>query len=199
MPLPPPTAQRARKHTRSITFEGFRRDDGLWDIEAHLVDVKDQDLNLRSGVRKAGVPVHDISVRVTIDNAMNVVDVVACADYTPFSGVCEQILPDYRQIIGLNLFKGFLKAVKNLFGDTRGCAHLSELLMAVPTAAFQTFAGEMKHSESEKKPFHLDRCHALATDSDVVRRFYPRWYRDPTPGQGPLPKACNPSSKEGAA
>ena len=199
MPLPPPNSQRARKHTRSITFEGFRRDDGLWDIEAHLVDVKDQDLNLRSGVRKAGVPVHDISVRVTIDSAMNVVDVVACADYTPYTGACEQILPDYRKIVGLNLFKGFLKAVKNLFGDTRGCAHLSELLMAVPTAAFQTFAGEMKHGESEKKPFHLDRCHALATNSDVVRRFYPRWYHDQSPGQGALPKTSKPNSEEGAA
>lgn len=199
MPLHPAAVGRTRKHTRSITFEGFRRDDGLWDIEARLVDVKDQDLNLRSGVRKAGEPVHDISVRVTIDSAMNVIDVVACADYTPFMGVCEQILPDYRQIIGLNLFKGFLKSIKHLFGDTRGCAHLSELLMAVPTAAFQTFAGEMKHGESEKKPFHLDRCHALATNSDVVRRFYSRWYRDQPAGQGMLPKTSHSNPEEGAA
>lgn len=182
MPLPPATAKRTRKHKRSITFEGFRRDDGLWDIEARLIDVKDQDLNLRSGVRKRGEPIHDISVRVTIDEAMNVIDVAACADHTPFPGECETILPDYRQIVGLNLFKGFLKAVKNLFGDTRGCAHLSELLMALPTAAFQTFAGEVKHGESERKPFHLDRCHALSTDSEVVRRYYPRWYRSQTPG-----------------
>ena len=182
MPLPPATDERTRKHKRSITFEGFKRNDGLWDIEARLVDVKDQDFNLRVGMRKSGEPIHDISVRVTIDSAMNVVDVVACADYTPFMGVCEQILPDYRKIIGLNLFKGFLKSVKALFGDVRGCAHLSELLMAIPTAAFQTFAGEVKHGEQEKKPFHLDRCHALSTDSEVVRRFYPRWYRNQPPG-----------------
>ena len=150
-------------------------------------------------MRKAGDPIHDISVRVTIDDAMNVVDVVACADYTPFMGVCEKILPDYKKIIGLNLFKGFLKSVKALFGDTRGCAHLSELLMAVPTAAFQTFAGEHKHGEKEKKPFHLDRCHALSTDSDVVRRYYPRWYRNQTHGQGGLPQNCNSNLKEGAA
>jgi len=169
-------------HTRSITFEGFKRNDGLWDIEGRLVDVKDHDLDLRDRMRKRGEPIHDISVRVTIDKAMNVIDVAACADATPFVGTCETIVPDYRKIIGLNLFKGFLKAIKTLFGDTRGCAHLSELLMALPTAAFQTFAGEAKHGEQEKKPFHLDRCHALSTDSDVVRRFYPRWYRGQTPG-----------------
>ncbi len=182
MPLPPATGERVRKHQRSIVFDGFKRDDGFWDIEARLVDAKDQDFNIPSGLRKRGEPVHDISVRVTIDSAMNVVDVAACADYTPFMGTCEQILPDYRQIIGLNLFKGFLKSIKTLFGETRGCAHLSELLMALPTAAFQTFAGEVKSGEPEKKPFHLDRCHALSTDSDVVRRYYPRWYRAHTPG-----------------
>lgn len=197
MPLPKATAKRERKHLRSISFEGFKRDDGLWDIEGRLTDVKDQDFDLRSGVRRRGEPIHDISVRVTIDSAMNVVDIVACADYTPFMGECEKILPDYRKIIGLNLFKGFLKSIKALFGDTRGCAHVSELLMALPTAAFQTFAGEVKQGEQERKPFHLDRCHALSTDSDVVRRFYPRWYRSQPPGQGTLPKVVKPISKEG--
>ncbi|MDR3220728.1 MAG: DUF2889 domain-containing protein [Candidatus Accumulibacter sp.] len=185
MPLPPVTAARTRKNRRSITFEGFRRDDGLWDLEGRLVDVKDHDIELRGGVCRRGEPIHDISVRVTIDRAMNVIDVAASADYTPFSGICERIVPDYRRIVGLNLFKGFLKAVKTLFGDTRGCAHLNELLMALPTAAFQTFAGDVE--ADEEKPFHLDRCHALSTDSETVRRHYPRWFKAGAPGTGPAP------------
>ncbi|MDR1934760.1 MAG: DUF2889 domain-containing protein, partial [Candidatus Accumulibacter sp.] len=72
-------------------------------------------------------------------------------------------------------------AVKTLFGGTRGCAHLSELLMGLPTAAFQTFAGDAPPADPEEKPFHLDRCHALTTDSEVVRRHYPRWYRGSAP------------------
>ena len=188
MPLPITTVERMRKHRRSITFEGFKRSDGLWDIEGHLVDIKDQDFVMRSGTRKSGDPIHDISVRVTIDTDMNVIDVAACSDSTPFPGVCELVLPDYRKIIGLNLFKGFLKAVKALFGETRGCTHLSELLMALPTAAMQSFSGETRHGEHEhghgheKKPFYLDRCHALSTDSDVVRSYFPRWYRNHPPG-----------------
>ncbi len=188
MPLPITPVERVRKHRRSITFEGFKRSDGLWDIEGRLVDIKDQDFVMRSGTRKSGDPIHDISVRVTIDTEMNVIDVLACSDATPFPGVCEQVLPDYRKIIGLNLFKGFLKSVKTLFGDTRGCTHLSELLMALPTAAMQSFSGEIKHGEHEhghgheKKPFYLDRCHALSTDSDVVRDYFPRWYRNHPPG-----------------
>ncbi len=41
MPLPPP-APRTHHHTRSTEFRGFRRDDGLWDIEGSLRDTKSQ-------------------------------------------------------------------------------------------------------------------------------------------------------------
>ena len=39
MPLSPPEA-RERLHTRSIEINGYRRSDGLYDIEAHLTDTK---------------------------------------------------------------------------------------------------------------------------------------------------------------
>jgi hypothetical protein len=34
-----------------------------------------------------------------------------------------------------------------------------------------------REDEGEQKPFQLDRCHALDTTGDVVRRYYPKWYR----------------------
>lgn len=184
MPLPPPHVERERSHQRTITFEGFRRVDGLWDIEGHLVDIKDHEFDLKEEVRQPGEAVHDISVRITIDTQMNVVDIATSSDAVPFPGVCENV-PDYRKVVGLNLFRGFVKAVKNAFGGIHGCTHVSELLMSMPTAAFQTFSGQVTHEErgaADQPPHHLDRCHALATDSEVVRRFYPRWYRGPDPG-----------------
>ena len=185
MPLPPASAERERFHHRRTCFEGFRRSDGLWDIEARLVDIKDHPLDLKEEIRAPGQAVHDLSVRITIDTQMNVLDIVACSDATPFPEICGGILPDYRQVIGLNLFKGFVKEVKNRFAGVQGCSHITELLMAMPTAAFQTFSG-LKHEEgrseqSDKPPHHLDRCHALALDSETVRRFYPRWYRKRNP------------------
>ena len=39
MPLSPP-AERERLHTRRYEFGGFRRKDGLWDIEGQLIDTK---------------------------------------------------------------------------------------------------------------------------------------------------------------
>jgi hypothetical protein len=41
----------------------------------------------------------------------------------------------------------------------------------------QTFAGLRREDSGEGKPFQLDHCHALATTTDTVRRYYPKWYR----------------------
>ena len=100
----------------------------------------------------------------------------------------------------MNLFHGFLKAVKELFGNTRGYAHVNELLMFLPTVALQTFASEMvDNDDSGHQPYHLDRCHALALDSETVRRYYPRGYR---PAAHENPHAVLPlptsASKDGA-
>ena len=117
-------------------------------------------------------------VRVTVDTQMNVLDAVACIDALPYAGFCDRIVPDYSKLIGLNLFQGFRKAVKERFGGTHGCSHVTELVMSLPTAALQTMASDLHNNEdSGHKPFELDRCHALDSHSEAVRRYYPRWYR----------------------
>ncbi len=183
MPLPSPTAERNRMHVRSVQLAGYKRADGCWDVEARLTDVKDQDYPLSSGLRKQGEPVHDMSVRVTVDQRMAIVNAVACTDAMPYEGYCDRITPDYARLIGLNLFHGFRKAVKERFGTTDGCSHITELLMFLPTAALQTIASEICDSDdSEHKPYQLDRCHALDSHSEAVQRYYPRWYRSQKTG-----------------
>ena len=39
MPFPPP-APRTHLHNRAIDCQGYLRDDGMWDIEARIVDTK---------------------------------------------------------------------------------------------------------------------------------------------------------------
>jgi hypothetical protein len=183
MPLPPPAAQRTLMHVRRVELAGYKRDDGHWDIEARLTDVKDQDYTLASKTVGRGEAVHDMSVRVTVDHKMRVVDAVACTDAMPYNGLCDSIHPDYSKLIGLNLFQGFRKSVTELFGATRGCTHITELLMSLPTVALQTFASEVRDDEGDgQKPFQLDKCHALDSHSDAVQRYYPRWYRSQKTG-----------------
>jgi DUF2889 family protein len=177
MPLSAPVASRQRLHTRRVTYEGWRRDDGHFDIEGHLVDVKDHDTVLLSGVRPAGEPVHDMWVRVTIDRAFTIRDIEAHSDRVPYPGGCEEIGPDYRALVGANLLQGFRKRLHDAMGHVRGCTHITDMLGSLPTVAVQTFAGLTREDEGIGKPFQLDRCHALETTSETVRRYYPRWYR----------------------
>jgi hypothetical protein len=178
MPLPPPTAERTRIHARNVQLYGFKRTDGLWDIEARLTDTKDHDYPISSGLRQQGDAVHDMWVRLTIDRHMGIVDATVCTDAMPYVGYCDRITPDYAKLVGLNLFQGFRKTVKDLFANTRGCSHLSEMLMFLPTVALQTFASEvLDNQDTPHKPYQLDKCHALDSHSEVVQRYYPRWYR----------------------
>lgn len=177
-PLSMPTVPRERLHCRAVTFDGFARADGLFDLEAHLTDVKDHDFKLLTGVRPAGIPVHDMWIRATIDRDFVIRDIEAITDSMPYPGVCNTIGPDYRKLIGANLIEGFRKRLHDTLGGVKGCTHLTEMLLSLPTAAIQTFASLRREDSAETgKPFQLDRCHALETTTDNVRRYYPTWYR----------------------
>jgi len=192
MPLPPPECPRTPMHTRSVRIEAFRRDDGAWDLEAELVDVKPHDTPLHSGVRPAGEPVHLMRLRVTVDAGLDVLDVVAASDAVPYGGVCEAIVPDYRRLVGLNLARGFRAALRERLGGIAGCTHLSELAQFLPTAAIQAMSGDEgrrremfeQTGAAAQRPFTIDRCHAWRSDGPVVERYFPMWYR-PRPGAAP--------------
>jgi hypothetical protein len=182
MPLSPSKARRVLKHTRIITVEAFARDDGLWDLDAHITDIKTRDGILRSGLRAAGEPWHDLWLRISIDEQMQIVDVEAVSDRVPYPGFCEAIGPDYRKLIGLSLRQGFRQQLLQRMKGIAGCTHLTELAQVLPTAAMQAFAGEVnKLQEGDEldahRPFQLDRCHALRIDGAAVAQFYPRWAR----------------------
>jgi len=178
MPLPDTDVERELRHTRRVRYEGYRRADGLWDIEAHLTDIKNHDFDLKTGVRRAGLPVHSMWIRITIDRRMNITAASASSDAVPYPGGCESIAPAYGKLVGLNLMKGFRKAAHELLGSVRGCTHLTEMLGGFPTAAIQTFAGEMPEERGDgKQPFQLDQCHALVTTGETVKKWYPKWHR----------------------
>ncbi|HZZ91591.1 MAG TPA: DUF2889 domain-containing protein [Usitatibacter sp.] len=167
-------------HRRAIEIQGYKREDGLYDIEAHLVDTKPYDFRLAAGVRRAGEPVHDMWLRITVDRNLHIVDAAAAMDGMPYVGDCNEIVPAYRKLVGLAIRPGYHQRVKELLGGVRGCTHITELASMLATAAVQTMAGQ-RVQDPERKPFQLDGCHALAETGRVVGRYYPRWYRGSEP------------------
>ncbi|MCK2126253.1 DUF2889 domain-containing protein [Thauera aromatica] len=178
MPLPAPALPRRPIHRRNIEVQGFQRADGLLELDASITDIKGIDYQLGSGLRPAGEPVHLMRIRVTLDEDFNIVDAAACSDGVPYPGQCDTIGPVYRKLVGLNLVRGFRRTVGEMFADVRGCTHLTEMLLSLPTAAIQTAASFRSDSEDTTgRPFQIDRCHALESSAEAVRLYYPKWYR----------------------
>lgn len=191
MPLPPPDVGREPLHTRSIRVESFVREDGQWDLEATLIDTKAYDFSKNNGTNHpAGLPIHHILLRVTINDEFTITAAVAAYDAAPYNQHCTSIAPDYADLVGMNLLRNFRQVVKDRFGRTAGCSHLSELAYVLPTVAVQTMANQRRKekqastTQQEKRPFQLDGCHALRVDGEVAKEFYPKWYVAPTARAG---------------
>ncbi|HWP20825.1 MAG TPA: DUF2889 domain-containing protein [Burkholderiaceae bacterium] len=183
MAQPAPDPQRQLKHRRHIDVAVYARSDGLWEVEARLTDTKTRDVVLAGDVRRAGDPVHDMTLHLVVDTRFNILAAAARTDGMPYPGQCNAYGDAYGRLVGLNLLKGFRQAVKERLGGVQGCTHITEMTQVLPTAVIQAFAGEVLDTQegaagpSDQPPFQIDRCHALRSDGQVVRQFYPRWYR----------------------
>lgn len=186
MPLTPP-GNRELIHTRTVTCQGYLREDGLWDIEGHLVDQKTYPFpNEHRGHVEPGEPVHDMWMRMTVDETLTIRDMETVTDSGPFA-ICPAIAPNFKRMIGVQIGKGFRGKVKELVGGTEGCTHLVELFGPMATTAFQSVYPYQEKRRREnpeiaraegprKKPRILDTCHALASDSHVVKKHWPEFY-----------------------
>ena len=187
MPFPPP-ASRTHLHNRAINCQGYLRDDGLWDIEAVIVDTKTYPFDNRwRGNLKAGTPVHNMGLRLTIDRNFTVQAVATTMDDQPHE-MCSSVLENYQCLIGLRIAPGWNRKVKELLGGVQGCTHLVELLGPMATVAFQTMASDTvkemarkanpamypdQQTDPEQKPFVLNSCFTWNSDGAAVQEVYP--------------------------
>lgn len=189
MPLSPP-AERELLHTRAIELNGYRRADGLFDIEARLTDTKAYPFsNHDRGVIEPGTPLHGMLARMTVSEDMVITEFEAVTEYGPYA-LCPSAAPNFARLAGLKIGRGFIKAANERVGGVHGCTHLRELLGQMGTVAFQTlYAVRSKRppaadaapnaTETAGKPMMLGTCLAYAPDSPVVQRQWPAFYTGP--------------------
>lgn len=175
MPLPAPQA-RKHLHTRNVVFRGYQREDGLWDIEAELLDKKSKVFDI-PGERTwlSGEAIHDMTIRVTIDDAFVVHELAVAMDGSPHAA-CPQAQAPLQSMIGCTMGRGWRQAIERNMGGIRGCAHLRELLFNMATTAFQTLSPELADGDVNQPPAHLGKCLAWDFNGDAVKRHYPVFY-----------------------
>ncbi len=180
MDLSPP-APRRLLHTRTVVCDGYARDDGLWDIEGSLKDIKSYPFENRyRGLVLAGDPIHEMTIRLTVDDRLTIQSAEAFTRRSPYE-VCPSAAFAFRRLAGLRIKGGWMNEVKERYGRSQGCTHLLEMLYPIGTTAFQTiFAyreqmlrdqGVTEGEAMRRKGPPVDSCYALAKDGPVIQRL----------------------------
>lgn len=168
---------RKTSHIRRVTYQGYEREDGLWDMEAELHDSKAHDMPSfrHQGVRLAGDPIHHMWLRVTIDRQLVVHAIEAAMDAHPLQD-CPQARPALQGMVGACMARGWRQAIAQHMGGVASCTHLRELLFNMATAAFQTLPAAFGGGDPDTPPRHLGQCTGWDFEGNGVKEYFPQFY-----------------------
>ena len=180
-------------HHRRIDMRGFRRSDGLYEVEGRVTDRKPFDF--RPGGDGETVPaeqaIHDMGVRLVFDEGLVIHDVSTFMDSTPYPGCLGGGLA-LRSLTGLRIGGGWSKEVKTRLGGAASCTHLMELLIPMATTAIQSLSpawhARPDRLDASGRPVKIDSCYAYGAGSEVVKRRWPGFYRAGARDETVLPR-----------
>ncbi|MFT4119694.1 DUF2889 domain-containing protein [Bradyrhizobium sp.] len=177
-------------HRRSVECLGYLRDDGLWEVEARLVDTKPYPRQDRyRGEQQPGDPVHDIRLRLAVDETFLIHEAGTTMQSTPYPS-CLDVEGILQRLVGERIGKGWRDTVRHKIGRLETCTHLQELLGPAVTTLFQTVSsskdpesrGALERShEATKPPFFVGGCYSWRLDGPVVAEMFPQFATGPKP------------------
>lgn len=173
---------REELHLRRIEMRGFRRRDGLYEIEGRVIDTKPYDFVPASGERAvpASQAIHDMGVRLVFDEAMVVRAVATFMDAHPYAE-CVGGGEALQTLVGLRMAGGWAREVNSRLRGGCSCTHLRELLIPMATAAFQSLSavrmGQPDRLDAQERPVKIDSCWAYAAGRDIVRKRWPAFHQ----------------------
>ncbi|WP_151702554.1 DUF2889 domain-containing protein [Nitrincola alkalilacustris] len=171
--------RRKLQHRRTVVCDGYEREDGLWDIEGRMTDVKTDTVDNpeRGGFVPAGEPFHDIWLRLTLDRTLKIHQAEAAIEASPFR-ICPGITGQYRKLEGTRIGPGWHRQANDLLGGTRGCTHLNELLKPLATTAIQALWPSTDEEVMKLGAnVMLNTCHTWGQGSQVIKQYLPDLYQ----------------------
>jgi len=178
----PAPVQRRLLHTREVTCHGYRRADGLYDIEGRMRDLTAEGTCMIFHGLAPGEAIHDLRLVLTIDKDLLIHRAQAFMDSTatPYCGAAAQA---YDSLVGLKIGPGFRQAARERVGGVVGCTHLTELLGPIGTTAMQTLFSESREARRngaaepdegpQPRPGVVGTCRAYRMDSPATERIWP--------------------------
>jgi len=173
------SVERKEIHHRQLDIRFFQRSDGLFEVEGRLLDRKTHPFRrlLHDRDTPAGTPLHDILVRLVIDESMLVHDASATLAASPFD-VCRGAANTLAPLKGLRIGAGWNKRVRELLGGTASCTHVMELLGPMATTIYQGLAPQrlarLTQQGNDEHKSKIDSCYAYASHREVVAQLWPK-------------------------
>jgi Protein of unknown function (DUF2889) len=125
----------------------------------------------------------DLGLVVRLSDMM-IVDAVADMQTFPHAE-CTEIEPNFRDLIGLSVGRGYSGTVQERFGRERGCSHLEFLARAIgpvvvqgltSSAAWQVEKGDGEHPMREGGfTFLANTCHLWTEDGPGPQKIAIGW------------------------
>jgi hypothetical protein len=178
-------------HHRRIDMQGYRRDDGLFEVEGRVIDTKPHDYYPPAPSRAvmADAPIHDLALTLVFDADMIVVAVRTDFRAHPYA-ICPASAPAMQALVGLRIGAGWHAAIRKALPTAERCTHLAELLGPMATTALQSMsalrAGQPDPIGRDGRPAKIDSCYAYGAGRDLVATRWPDFHApdEPTSDKG---------------
>jgi hypothetical protein len=178
----PPLPDGQLIHDRNYSVHSFRQADDRLVLRGVVHDQKPPGIYFEDDPEPLSV--HHMVVDLTLAfPSLEITKADVWMNVTPHMG-CSRIEPDYQQLVGLSIARGFSRKVKDLFGGPKGCTHIGALLQAMAPVAIQSSWSMRALSSAgmgmspngdatiaEKKQalaFNINTCHIWDEDGEQV-------------------------------
>lgn len=167
-------------HSRNMAVNCYETDQGRLIVEGSLTDERffPYLIHALQEVREPGL-MHRmvVTMELTIPG-LQILTVNVDMPVVPDPG-CREIKDSLQKLEGRSIRSGFTLEVRGLFGKAGGCLHLTQLLLAMGSAAVQglwTYGSRLRGKERPGFPdmdgsLLIDSCHMWRQDGPFLERF----------------------------
>jgi hypothetical protein len=168
--------KKEKVHTRKVDIVTYDCDKDSIIVEGTLKDDRLHSYYTILGKKRPPTTLHNMKITLLVDSkSLSIKEVEVDMPEVP-EDECPEASKSIHQIKGLNIARGFTMKVKKMLGGTRGCSHLTTLLLMMAPAALQ---GNFARTAREPFPERMNADHIKAVLGDTCRA----WRND-----GPLMK-----------
>jgi len=137
--------------------------------------------------------VHDMELRIKVRmNDLVITSAVATMQRFPHAE-CTNIEPAFADLVGMQVGRGFSRAVQERFGGPRGCAHLTHLATIVAPVVIQSLTSARAHADPvaaggiEQMGFLRNSCHLWTEDGPGAQKIALGWRPNMVNPEYPFP------------